>query len=336
MRSLLHTLTRHRQRLLVIAAACVCAAGGVTVAIAETGSGGGDDPSLFTYDTLLGETVPIANDADLRAGFISPTAVEGTGTVAFDEGLPPPTDESANDLQMETAEPQPYGPVLERVSNDGDPSTRSALYPSSIIDATTAYSVYDGTTGTTVWAGGISSDSARGVFLKTVDSATDSGNPQTLDLSGTGPITLTRFDGDNLYFTTSNAGQFGVYHIAAGTADLFAVQSFGAPIDNPPTINRAVAGRAIPVKWRITDASGSGVSDPATFLSITSGSTTCSSTDPTSDIETYSGSSGLQYLGNGWWQFNWATPVAYATQCRTMRLNLADTSSGPTALFQFR
>jgi hypothetical protein len=139
-----------------------------------------------------------------------------------------------------------------------------------------------------------------------------------------------------LYFTTSNPGQFGIYHIGAGTADLFTVQSFGAPIGNPPTINRAVAGRRIPVKWRITDASGSSVSDPATFLSVTSGSTTCSSTDPTSDIETYSGNSGLQYLGDGWWQFNWATPTAYATQCRTMRLNLADTSSGPTALFQFR
>jgi spore coat protein U-like protein len=228
MRNPLHLTQPTRRRLLVIAGVCVCAAGGVTVAVAEAGSGGGDDPSLFTYDTLLGETVPIANDADLRAGFISPTAVEGTGTVAFDEGLSPPTDESADDLYMETAEPQPYGPVLERVSNDGDPSTRSALYPSSIIDATTAYSVYDGTTDTTVWGGGVEGDATRGVFLKTIESAVDPGEPQMLGLSGTGPITLTRFDGDRLYFR-SGSGQAGVYEISTGRAHIFAANR------TPPT-----------------------------------------------------------------------------------------------------
>jgi hypothetical protein len=55
------------RRGLAVVAACLCAGGGVAVAWADSGSGDDDDPSLFTYDTLLGETVPIANDADLRA-----------------------------------------------------------------------------------------------------------------------------------------------------------------------------------------------------------------------------------------------------------------------------
>jgi hypothetical protein len=110
-------------------------------------------------------------------------------------------------------------------------------------------------------------------------------------------------------------------------------------VDNPPTVNTANAGRSIPVKWRITDASGVGISDPASFVSLTSSSISCSSGDPQDTIETYSGSSGLQYLGNGNWQFNWSTPKSYAGSCRAMSLNLLDgpgTALGRTASFQFR
>ena len=53
-------------------------------------------------------------------------------------------------------------------------------------------------------------------------------------------------------------------------------------------------------------------------------------------IETYSGNSGLQYLGNGNWQFNWKTPKSYAGQCRVMRLNLADGITSRIAEFQFK
>jgi hypothetical protein len=210
------------RRGLAVVAACLCAGGGVAVAWADSGSGDEDDPSLFTYDTLLGETVPIVNDADLRAGFISPTAVEGPGTVAVDEGLSPPIGESADELRMETAEPQPYPPEILRVSYTPDPpDARTAFYPPTVINATTAYDVYDGTTGVTVWAGGIEGDVTRGVFLKTVESAApDSGEPQMLYLAGTGPITLTRFDGNNLFFSSAS-GETGVYVIGTGKAHLF-------------------------------------------------------------------------------------------------------------------
>lgn len=111
---------------------------------------------------------------------------------------------------------------------------------------------------------------------------------------------------------------------------------FVAPVDNPPTVNVAKAGQTIPVQWRVTDYNGVGIADPTSFVSLTSGSTTCSSSDPTDTVETYAGSSGLQYLGDGNWQFNWKTPKTYAGQCRVMSLNLADGVTGRTASFQFK
>ncbi len=116
----------------------------------------------------------------------------------------------------------------------------------------------------------------------------------------------------------------------------YAFQGFFQPIDNLPTVNSAKAGQTIPVKWRITDYFGVGVANPASFSSITSGSLTCDSSDPQDAIETYAGSSGLQYQGNGNWQFNWKTPKTYAGQCRVMRLNLADGASNRMAEFQFK
>jgi hypothetical protein len=41
-------------------------------------------------------------------------------------------------------------------------------------------------------------------------------------------------------------------------------------------------------------------------------------------VETYSGGSGLQYIGDGYWQYNWKTLKSYAGQCRTLLLRTAD------------
>jgi hypothetical protein len=114
--------------------------------------------------------------------------------------------------------------------------------------------------------------------------------------------------------------------------------SFFSPVDNPPVRNTAIAGKTIPVKWRITDANGVGISDPASFVSLTSGATDCSQSAPQDAVETYAGSSGLQYLGDGYWQLNWKTPKSYAGMCRVATPNLADgpgTANTRTANFQF-
>jgi len=111
---------------------------------------------------------------------------------------------------------------------------------------------------------------------------------------------------------------------------VYVFSGFFSPVDNLPIVNSAKAGQAIPVKWRITDADGLPVSDPASFKDLVSYSINCSnlSGDPTSAIEEYAaGSSGLQYSGDGYWQFNWKTPKTYAGQCRAMMLKLGDGST---------
>ena len=82
------------------------------------------------------------------------------------------------------------------------------------------------------------------------------------------------------------------------------------------------------------------ISDPASFISLTTINGSCQQGSGDS-IETYSGSSGLQYLGNGNWQFNWKTPKSYSGTCKTMVLNLADgvipaPGQPRTAYFRFK
>ena len=112
---------------------------------------------------------------------------------------------------------------------------------------------------------------------------------------------------------------------------------FSQPVDNGIT-NLAKAGQAIPIKWRLTDGNGVPISDPNSFISVSSSATLGGCGGSADAIETYAGAavSGLQYLGNGYWQFNWKTPKSYAGQCRTMTLNLNDGAPGRTADFQFK
>jgi len=120
--------------------------------------------------------------------------------------------------------------------------------------------------------------------------------------------------------------------------EVYTFDGFFSPLENAPTVNNAKAGQAIPVKWRLTDASGVPISDPWSFKSITSYAVNCGtfSGDPSDPVEEYSsGSSGLQYLGDGYWQFNWKTPKSYAGKCRVMVLALGD-STTHTANFTFK
>jgi hypothetical protein len=118
----------------------------------------------------------------------------------------------------------------------------------------------------------------------------------------------------------------------------YTFHGFFSPVDNLPTVNNAKAGQAIPVKWRITDANRVPISDPASFNGLASYLIDCSSLSGNSSdaIEEYAaGSSGLQYSGDGYWQFNWKTPKTYASQCRKMVLTLGDGSTHE-AEFKFR
>ncbi|MGH3070697.1 MAG: PxKF domain-containing protein [Gaiellaceae bacterium] len=99
---------------------------------------------------------------------------------------------------------------------------------------------------------------------------------------------------------------------------------FFQPVDND-LLNRANAGRAIPLKWRLVDASGSPVTDLAA-VSITTITLGCATlTEGLDAIEEYAaGASGLQNLGDGFYQVNWKSPSAYAGTCKRLRLDLGE------------
>jgi hypothetical protein len=110
---------------------------------------------------------------------------------------------------------------------------------------------------------------------------------------------------------------------------------FQSPVDEGGVLNLVKAGRAIPLEWRLTDASGSPVTTLAA-ASVTVQSLDCAA-GSTIDLveETTAGGSGLRNLGDGYYQLNWKTPSPYANSCKTIRLNLGE-GIVRTARFEFR
>jgi alpha-tubulin suppressor-like RCC1 family protein len=154
-----------------------------------------------------------------------------------------------------------------------------------------------------------------------VASCTDDNPGTNLDTSTVGPHTFTVTATDFAGHTTSLTR---TYHV------LYKFSGFFSPVDNPPTTNVVKAGSSVPIKWRITDVNGVGVSDPSSFVSVTSALSGGACGASTDAIETLATTSGLQYLGDGIWQFNWRTQAGYKGQCRTMNLNLKDGTGTPT------
>jgi hypothetical protein len=115
----------------------------------------------------------------------------------------------------------------------------------------------------------------------------------------------------------------------------YAFNGFYQPVDNPPTTNTAKAGQAIALKWRLTDATGAPVA-ALTKAAITVKDLSCALAGTGDQVEEYaSGSSGLQNLGNGYYQLNWKAPASYANSCKTLQLDLGEGSGPRTARFAF-
>jgi hypothetical protein len=117
----------------------------------------------------------------------------------------------------------------------------------------------------------------------------------------------------------------------------YAFDGFFQPIDMA-AVNVAKAGQSIPVKWHLVDASGMPISDPASFVGLNSYSVSCTDFAGTSSdaIEQYSVSSGLQYLGDGYWQLNWKTPKSYTNTCRRLYVEFQGGLISPLVDFKFK
>ena len=169
--------------------------------------------------------------------------------------------------------------------------------------------------------------SGNAVTFAAAGSCTVSGN--TVQITGVGTCTI----------TASQAGNSN-YNAAPNVQQSFSATynftGFASPVDNNNVLNTAKAGQAIPLKWRLTDASG----NPVTNLSsvkVTATSLNCALGTTTDLLEEYAaGSSGLQNLGDGYYQFNWKSPTTYATSCKTLNVDMGEGAAVThTALFKF-
>jgi len=85
------------------------------------------------------------------------------------------------------------------------------------------------------------------------------------------------------------------------------------------------------------DADGTGIAGlTAPPVTVTVASKSCD-LDATTDLleEAAAGQSGLQDLGDGYYNFVWKTPKSYAGSCKKLTLNLNDGNTSHTALFKF-
>ena len=120
-----------------------------------------------------------------------------------------------------------------------------------------------------------------------------------------------------------------------GVVNPYAFAGFFAPVDNAPTVNKATAGQAVPVKFSLGSNLG---------MDIFAGSgpfsqkTTCDSGAPVDAIETVvaANQSSLSYIASSnQYQFVWKTDKSWAGTCRTLSLHFADGSTH-TAVFSFK
>lgn len=114
----------------------------------------------------------------------------------------------------------------------------------------------------------------------------------------------------------------------------FVFGGFQSPVNGDGVTNVARAGRTIPLRWSVSDGSGNPVTD-LTAVTVTSDNYECGATSAGDGIEEYTaGSTGLQNLGGGEYQFNWRTPLAYAGTCRILHLDMGEGIEGD-AIFRF-
>ena len=113
----------------------------------------------------------------------------------------------------------------------------------------------------------------------------------------------------------------GLTATAEATVNIvYGFSGFFSPVSNPPQVNKANSGQAIPIKFSLGGNQGLGV-----IVSATSVQVSCDTGAPLGpEVPAKNpGHSGLSY-GSGQYNFVWKTEKSWAHQCRQFRLTLND------------
>jgi len=182
------------------------------------------------------------------------------------------------------------------------------------------------------------------VSISASDACSASGSDiTTASIAGVCTVSYAQAGNDD-YAAATNVSSTTTVTTTVTTGPIYTVSGFFHPVDMGNVVNIAKAGKTIPLKFRVVDANGAplvGLTLSDLILGSPVGSAATSAT--LDAIEFYSsGSSGLQYLGSGNYQFNWKTPTSFANSTRRVQLTVEKTGvniSNPnpiTATFQFR
>jgi len=184
--------------------------------------------------------------------------------------------------------------------------------------------VYAGPSGTAVTLDGSASSDPDGDSLTykwtgpfPEGGGTATGVSPTVTLPyGTSTITLVVNDGtvDSSPDTVSVVVKYGF-------------PGFLQPVDNLPAVNVGNAGRTIPIKWQLSDASGAPVSSLLSLTSLLSNTIACdaSPSDLLEEQLLSPGGTVFRYdAASNEFIYNWQTSKSWAGTCRLVRLTLAD------------
>ena len=135
-------------------------------------------------------------------------------------------------------------------------------------------------------------------------------------------------------WTSTHSDAFDLDYQGTTQTPAFNFTGFFPPVDNPPTINTAKAGSAIPVKFSLGGDQGLNILASG---SPSSGQIACATGAPLDAIETTvtAGGSSLSYdPTTGQYVYVWKTQKAWAGTCRQLDVQLSD-GSHHVADFEF-
>lgn len=157
--------------------------------------------------------------------------------------------------------------------------------------------------------------------LSGIDPALTSCGP--VDTSTPGSHTVSCTATDRAGNTRTASASYTVGYVFGG---------FKPPVDGtgPNSVN---SGRAVPLKFTVSDANGAPVTN-LTTVTVTAVSVPCDLGSTPSLPAEQPANNGLLNLGRGSYSWVWKTPKSYARSCKTLRIDLGD-GLFHTATFRF-